>query len=206
LVLIKKGSEPHMMGLMEDGIVYMRRLGGFTDMENKVVGDVNEGLFLRYPAENKTLSVKANLPNGVVVPLEGASVNVFSTARKHAVYCMYAAEVPSDETSFNFYDTFNFLMTDALMAEFGDSFVFFRDTREFLRRLLNAATAAGHDLDHGPVDYVPITYTGQMNPFMKLDPFAYQKEWRALTKKPITGNDLVLRLGSLQDICFVMRP
>jgi len=195
-----------MMGLMEDGIVYMRRLGGFTDMESKVVGDPNEGLFSRYPAENRSMTVKATLPNGVVLPLEDTSVNVFSSARKHAVYCTYSVEVPDAETSFNFYDTFNFLMKDPLMADFGDSFVFFRSTREFIRRLVAAARAESYELTHGPVEYVPITHTGRMDPFMKLDPFSYQKEWRAITDKPIPAPDIIFRLGSLKDICFVMRP
>jgi len=206
LVLIKKGAEGHMAGLMDEGIVYMRRLGGFTDMESKVVGDKNEGLLSRYPAENKTMKVTATLPNGVVIPLEGVSLNVHSSARTHGVYCMYAVEVPNGDTSFNFYGTFKHLMEDPLMAEFGECFVFFRDTREFLKRLINAARSAGYELDHGPVEYVPIEYTGAMDPFKKLSPYSYQKEWRALTDKPLPGPDLVLKLGSLKDICFMMRP
>jgi hypothetical protein len=58
-------------------------------------------------------------------------------------------------------------------------------------------------LDFNIVSYVPSDHCGPMGPFTKLDTFAYQKEVRYLTTKPIPQEGLQLALGSLNDIVKV---
>ena len=50
-----------MEAFSDRGTILMRRLAYYTDLENKAQGDPNEGLLVRYSAENPTLQVVANV-------------------------------------------------------------------------------------------------------------------------------------------------
>jgi hypothetical protein len=88
------------------------------------------------------------------------------------------------------------------MREFGDALVVFKDAAEFVRRVKVAAETEGHELIYLPVEYVPTKHSGEMGPFRKLAPYAYQQGFRLLTVNAIEQKALTLKLGSLADIAF----
>jgi hypothetical protein len=198
-VLGKIGRHDRMRALVERGTVFMRRLSAYPQMTSPVIGDPNEGLYARYTAENPTLKTLAKIGTKTI-PLPGTSITVPSTARNHAVYCMCGFQTPGDGTL-----PMSSLMpiaSNARMRDFGDTLIIFKDTVEFVRRLEKAAQRAGHELEHGPVQYMPSVYCGEMGPFRKLDSYKYQSEWRVITATPIAEATLTLNLGTLLDVAL----
>ncbi len=201
LLLVKIGREARMRDFCENGTVFMRRLGAYMTMEGKVRGDPNEGLIAHYTAKNPTLKVHATV-GGTRIPLKVANLKVSCSAKNHAVFCMSAIDVPGDGTFSADRDLAPFLRDKRLM-EFGDTVIIFKDSKEFIRRLENAAKVSGQDLDAegpGPVHYVPDSYCGKTGPYTKIGDYAYQQEFRFMTDKPICGESITLKLGSLMDI------
>lgn len=207
-ILAKKGAQSHMMDLYLNGTVFMHRLAHYTSLENKSRGDRNEGLHSRFPKENPTVKIFVELPDGTKMHMAESSITIPSATRDHAVYCMYMI-VPHRDTTEDFKNAADVLMTDPRLHgedAFGDHMVIMKDSPEFLFRFAEAARKAGYELSSGPVEYVPIGYAGDMGPHRKLDTYAYQKEWRFVTDKPIPDKHLVLTLGSLKDIAWIFRP
>ena len=86
---------------------------------------------------------------------------------------------------------------------FGDSYVLFWDANEFLRRLTQAITQAGHQPHYALVDYVDKSrYVGPMGAFRKFSHYSCQKELR-VAALPGTGRPLSLYLGNLSDIAMM---
>jgi hypothetical protein len=196
-ILSRIGPHDRMRDLVENGNLILRRLSTYVKLENRVIGDPDEGLFARYTAENPSLKFTFSVGERQF-PLEAQKLTINSTARNHGVLCMCG--IPSKGDGVLYGGAILPIAQDKRMLEFGDTLVFFKDSPEFVRRLEAAALATGYELDARPVAYVPSVYCGDMGPFRKLDSYAYQREWRFLTTAPISGEKLELNLGSLLDI------
>ena len=201
-VLLRLGKKKWMQALAEHGSILMQQLNYYTDLDNKAQGDPDEGLIVRYTAKNPTLKTVATLA-GKRFPLPGATTVVHSPARNHGVLCLYGMETEEEHGQTIDY-VFGAIAEDPQIAQFNhDSLVLIQNAEEFDRRLRQAATRAGHDLQLGLVEYMPSVYCGPMGPFRKLDRYSYQKEVRYLTTKPVPKNGLQLMLGPLDDIVVV---
>lgn len=202
-VLVKLGDLKWMGPLADYGSILMRQLVYYTDLENKAQGDPDEGLLRRYTSLEPSLKITANLPNGIDLPMPGSSLKVYSKARKHGVYCVYG--IPTDVMRGTSSDrVFGAIAEDADIAQFGyNGLVLIQEPEEFNRRFKLAALRHGFMLDFNLVNYVPPAHCGAMGPFTKLNTFAYQKEVRYLTTKPIPKEGLPLTLGPLNDIVTV---
>ena len=199
-ILGKIVKRPRAEELLENGTVFMRRLGAYRDMNCKVVGDPNEGLMAHYSGKNPSL--KATIQIGdETLPFPFVTMRMNSSAQRHAVYCMSAIEIPAVGAA-SVVGVLTPFLCDKRLLKLGDTLVLFRDTNEFVERLNVAAEAAGHPLDvtAGPVEYVPHDYCGETGPFTKIGDYAYQQEFRFITDKPIPGDSITLSLGNLSDI------
>ncbi len=172
---------------------------GVPTLQGEGAGDPDEGLFSLYASENPTLRIVARV-GGTEIPMPRCSIRINGTSLDHAVYCMRGIEVPGDGNVHS--DAFRAIADDPRIEAFGDTLLVFRDTSEFVRRMMAAAEREGLELDHGPVEYVPIKHCGEMGPFRKRAPYAWQSEIRFVTATPIEGESLVLNLGCLLDIAF----
>jgi hypothetical protein len=191
-----------MEDLVMNGTVYMRKLRHYVGVESSVVGDKNEGLFRRISGASPTAKLTILPHGGKPFPIHDFhSLTIPSTARDHAVYCMFGIEVPGrDEDGINLEIALRTLLHDRRMWEFGDTLVIFKNSPEFVRRVAVAARKAGHEIEHDAIEYVPSVYCGDMGPFRKLDAYAYQQEVRIITTGPICGDTLILNVGPLWDI------
>jgi len=200
-VLAKLGNRRYMKELVEDGRLLLKQLQYYTDLENEAQGDPDEGLMARYTDENPTLKMIAKVGDKTF-PLKVKRVRISSSARRHGVYCMYAidsSDVPNGQLS---QDAVRQVIEDKNLAKFGyDTLVLIKNSPEFVRRMNRAAWAAGYELEHDLIEYMPSDYCGDMGPFRKLDKYKYQNEARFLTTKPVPG-DVFLKLGPLWDVVF----
>ncbi len=187
-----------MRSFCENGTVFMRRLGAYQKMEGRVIGDPNEGLIYRATNKNPTLKTFIKIKD-TSFPIDIIDLNVTCSAKNHAVFCMSAIEVPGNGTLQYERDLRPFLQ-DRRLLDFGDTMIIFKDSREFVRRIHDAAKAAGHALDNegpGPVRYVADNYCGEVGPYTKIGDYAYQQEFRFMTNRPIPGESITLNLGSM---------
>lgn len=200
-LLVKIGKSARMRDLCENGTVYMQRLGAYRDLEDKVIGDKNEGLIAHFTTKNPTLKLTVTVGDKSfsMDHNDFQDLKVPCSAQRHGVYCMSAIDVPGDGT-FNPVRDLTAFLADRRLLDFGDTLIVFKDSKGFIQRLEQAAKDAGHELDDegpGPVTYVPDSYCGQVGPYTKVGDYAYQQEFRFMTNKPIPGNSITLKLGSL---------
>lgn len=197
-MLCKIGSRQHRQDLVENGTVYMQRWVVFKSLENRVQGDENEGLAMRFHSSNPTLRTSATI-GSKTIDLGRASLVIHSPERLHGAYCMCCIQVPGNGTCSP--AAVMLVASDPrILKGFGDTMVLFTNTPEFVRRLRRAARTAGYELESKPIRYMPMDHCGDMGPFRKLEDYRYQSEWRFLTRKPIPKKALILRLGSLLEI------
>lgn len=177
----------------------MRRVGYYASLEgNLTVADPNEGLLLRYPRENPTLRITANI-DGRLLPLPRSSLTVPGPEKKHGLFCTLGATPFATEAGLDLKKTFDRHLEEPRFQDFGKAVLILFHTPTFIERLERALAVKGYGLIHRPVEYLPSVYAGHWGPFRKLDSYAYQKEYRFLTDRPIP-EVLDLELGSLEDI------
>jgi hypothetical protein len=181
-----------MERLVSEGLVYMNTLEYFAKLEaDSVRGDENEGVGHLLQHHGVRIGVKEKVEDKwmPIGPLAGPIKFRNRDWIVPNVYCMYGlrASVAS-------------ALVDPRNFTFGDTFVFFKEGDEFIRRAKQAALAAGHTLRCHMVEYInENVYNGPMGPFRKYSTFSYQSEVRfALT--PGTGAPYPLQLGDLADI------
>jgi hypothetical protein len=190
----KLGKPEYLLPLLVEGVVYMQRVRAFRAQDNNAQGDTWEGSHSVYRKPTSVAAIVA----GERIPLPGVSLAIGGAALDHGVYCLFGfrdlvAPVSSKDLLKPFVD-------DPRFSSFGDAAVVFYETAEFKRRLEAAASAAGFELDSGPVDYVGADYNGPAGPFVKRHEYSYQSEIRFVTRRPIPDAALTLRLGSLRDV------
>ena len=154
--------------------------------------DPDEGTSLCQNAEGGTLQREENSEWHTVGTLTGAIRFRDDALAAANLYCLHAKTRGDCGTVF-----------ELNQLGFGDSYVLFMNANEFLRRLEEAAAAAGQKLVYGMVDYVDRrSYTGPMGVFRKFSERAADREFRAAVL-PGTGRPLSLRLGDLSDIAIM---
>ncbi len=193
VALFKLGERDHMAQLLNDGHVFMRPLLEFKNHENSPPrADPDEGsgycrqatgAILRMEHEGEWLDV-----GELTGPIKVTDRNLLKTN----IYCLHAPRRN---------DCGRVLELHRLA--FGDSYVLILNADEFLRRLTQAITQAGHEPHCVLVEYVDkSTYTEPMGAFRNFSHYSDQKELR-VAAMPGTGSPLSLYLGNLSDIAIM---
>jgi hypothetical protein len=193
LGLFKFAKRAHIDAFLR-GTLYMNTIDYFAQIEaaegNCLRRDPFEGVGRLIPAEGGVLSVRIGEEFRPVGHIEGSIQWRPADGIQANVFCMYALR-PS--TGPNIIDERN--------LGFGDAFAVLTDGNEFLTRARKAATATGHELQYGIVEYFcERTYEGPVGIFRKRDVFRYQSEFR-MALVPGVNKPYCFDIGDISDIC-----
>jgi hypothetical protein len=199
--LLKFGMRQHLETLRNDGLLFMRSLAEFTNLESDLArGDAFEGateIIQPHHVKNFILEAPgcgkhAINPSDLSGPVRIAK---FKTASCN-VYCMYAITGPVDGQ-----------LVSSQNFQFGDSFVLVLNPGEFLSRTVAAVKAAGLcRLEWKLVEYFDEEeYSGEVGRFRKRSIFAYQNEFR-IAVEPGSAEPKKLAIGSLLDVTSEVLP
>lgn len=184
---MKFGQRVHMEEFRAKGRMRFGTFGYYRAYEDRVRGDVDEGLDLHLQPDQVKFSFG---------PLEITGDHIVGpvTSRRKAwerfnLYCMYLLHPWSHPIPL-------------ANKNFGDAAVLITNGEEFIARLLKVLKAQGHGYEAHGVEYVDRGYHGRMGPFRKFNDYSYQHEWR-MVLTPGTGQTLFLEIGSLEDISIL---
>jgi hypothetical protein len=194
IAVFKIGSAKHMTDLVKNGHVYMNTAAHYAALEaTDPRTDPNEGASYCKQATGGTFSMEVD---GKFVPLgtiTGPIIQTTDDLKGANLYCLHARRRSSYNQAFRL-----------SLLNFGDTAVIFLDVVEFLRRVTEAADAAGHQVSYEFVEYVDReAYTGPMGLFRKFSTYADQREHR-IAILPGVGGPLSLHVGSLEDITLTV--
>ena len=197
--LFRFGDKVHLEDFRTRGLLYMKPAYCFSKMEHRYLGcsservDRFEGADAIYHPNDWQLTIEG--PNGKVEIGADDLADHFAISMNDTdcnVFCMYAVTVPT------FVDERNFA--------FGNSFLFIKNTEEFIRRFRSAAVKDNLLFQYGLVRYYDLTgYSGKTGPFRKPSAFEHQNEFR-LTVRPCLPDHRELFLGNLEDITSEILP
>jgi hypothetical protein len=181
---LKFGARKYMELLLNEGLLHMRSLSYFIDLEDDDNrADSEEGLAALFQGQLITIEMAGHTLDGVV----SASVRR-DTTEHFNVYCMYALKDDS-------------LYVDPLNIGFGDTVVIIYRLGEFYRRLQTALAGRGYKCDF--VEYIdPTLHHGELGPFRKFNKYKHQSEYRILLRDG-SPDPVDVRLGSLRDIAQI---
>jgi len=193
--LIKIGGKEHMRQLYEEGIIYMRHLSTFSDIEDNFRGDIYEKLSAIFEIED--FKILGNHKDG-----EEEEILYEKNAKAYFSYYY------PDELAGNIFSMVGLFTTgeselkilDKRCQQFGDTCVIITNPSEFLSRIDKEALNQNFDLSWDITEYYDIKeYTGAWSPFKKPAHLSYQQEFRLLVKRKET-DPVILRIGSINDI------
>jgi hypothetical protein len=193
ILLFKVGTQKDMLDLLHNGHVYMQTLGDFKALEDGTPrSDPNEATAYCFQMDGYTLEMQVGGDWQLLGTLDGG-VRVHDTGLQGAnIYCLHARSASQCADEWSLAD-----------LGYGEYFIVFYKPAEFLSRLQRAAEAAGHEIQHSPVEYVDRhKYHGPMGAFRKFSERAQDSEFRILVS-PGVGAPMSLRLGSLTDIAAI---
>ena len=186
--LLKFGAREHMEQLLKEGALYMQPISYFIGLEgDDQRGDKHEALTAYHQGPGTSIIIDG----GHELSHEKGTLKFVSIRNDEEkdcnIFCLLAI-------------TPTYWQLDAKNDKLGDSCVFIHKPAIFLERFRQAARPICAQLQTGPVEYVPQTYTGSMGPFRKFaESYAHQNEVRCLVR-PGNAKPIVLKLGSLEDI------
>ncbi len=202
IVLCKFGRREHLEQL-RNGLLYMQTLSYFAALEHdELRADPFEGTtFIAQPRDigSIALQVPQLSLSTTIRPSDLAAPTTFSPKENACnVFCMLAIDWPASYPSSP--------SVDPLNVQFGNSVVLISNGSEFLKRVRDAARAAGSELIAGFVRYNgPDSYTGPTGPFWKSSNFDYQREYR-LVAVPGWNSAIKLQLDNLHDVTTDIFP
>lgn len=212
-VLFKFGKREHLEQFRKDGLLFMRPLIEFAEMESEALAtgsavdpvraDLYEGADLILHPKDTEIVVEGPGPSDdrgrpqkmrVLISREdmAAHTSVSLNANSCNAYCMYATTEPKRVDERNF--------------AFGDSAIIVLNTAEFLRRFAATADALGLKHQCGFIEYFPLDdFSGATGPFRKPSIFEYQREFRLIVR-PGCDQPRHLAIGNLEDITSEILP
>jgi hypothetical protein len=193
--LIKFGDESHMEELINDGIIFLRRLKAYSCIEDPARADIYEGSAMAIQPKNAVFTVNGRRIKDFAGPLS------IDGGKNPLVYCMYALSPNHLACEKGQY-------IDKRCLDFGSTAVLIVDVMAFYEKLKQAVMQAvmqhRFNLRCDLVEYVSWKdYSGAMGPFKKFDDHSHQNEWRAVFTSSITDETFQLKLGSLRDIAKI---
>lgn len=200
-LLFKFGKKRHVEKFRLDGLLYMNPIAYFAKREaclNVAQADPFEGAEqIVQPRDLKSLIVGSGEDKIVLGPEHFVGPIRLSLGRTPPpnIFCMFALTDPARTP---IVDPRNFAL--------GDSFVMVRNTDNFIRRVHDAATSAGHQIQWGPVEYFSENdFSGDTGAFKKPSRFRYQNEFRFAVYSGSSG-PIELPVGDLSDITTDVFP
>lgn len=199
--LLKFGEKKHIQEFRNDGLLYMRSLAEFAQLESDMArGDCFEGSTTIIQPKHIEMTLngsKIGLGKITVNPLDLTGPVRIALQRTAScnVYCMFAITKPTDEE-----------LVNRKNLQFGDSCVLILNPTEFLNRVFRAAEGAGLSITCGLVEYYDAEeFSGDTGRFRKRSIFAYQNEFRIVVE-PGSVTPIKLFIGSLTDITSEVIP
>ncbi|MGP8251616.1 MAG: hypothetical protein ACLQHF_06240 [Terracidiphilus sp.] len=199
--LLKFGKRQHLEELRRDGLLFMRPLAEFAQLESDTArGDNFEGTTeILQPHHIRHFAVDGGRAGWHAIdPAHMSGPVRFANGEtgRCNVYCMFAATDHADEAS-----------VSRQNLQLGDSFVAIAQIDEFLDRVVDAARGACLSrFESGMVEYFDLeAYSGQVGRFRKRSSFAYQSEFR-IAVEPGSVAPRKLFVGSIIDIASDVLP
>ncbi len=187
--IIKFGKKEHITELQEKGMVFMRRLSNYIEIEHKEIGDKNEGLtHLLQASQIKCFSINSETVD-VVKNIKIKTSNTYNPF----VFCSYAL----DENSFD--DNHNNII-DKENLDFGDTALLIADINTFYERI-EKVLQIKDKLKSNLIEYIDEdSFHGKMGILKKIDTYKHQKEHRIIIERDTKDDELKFNIGSIQDI------
>ncbi|MFV1967548.1 MAG: hypothetical protein ACC628_19135 [Pirellulaceae bacterium] len=191
--LAKFGQYEHMCQLRDEGLLYLNNLPYFWKTEDEELrGDPFDGVseVLRGSSGTVTSAGSPRKPMKVtswvirVYPPQAENTNIFCMCAVRPL----AGSFPVDERN----------------LRFGSHALVMTNAQEFIDRIASQLKSKNITGKADLVEYVDENYKGDVGPFRKLTGFAYQSEWRLICYDG-PGGPRKLRIGSIRDICTIVR-
>jgi len=195
MLLLKLGLRAHLEDLRK-GILYMNPLSFFAALEGDPArGDPYEGSDrILQPQDIGEFTISTNIPGieKFTVPSSDLAGPVrFASNRTSQcnLFCLFSVRKPIDGSIFPMQHQW-----------FGDSFLLFTNTQEFLLRVRKAAIDQGLRIEARPIEYYDEkTYTGKTGRFSKRSEYSHQCEYRIAVELGTEG-PRIFNVGDLSDI------
>ncbi len=199
--LFKFGQREHLEALRNDGLIFLNRQAYFQELERDrdiVRADRFEGVdVFTQPDKAKRFTLESN-STGEIIDLTKKLIGPVLLSRGRLacnIYCMFSLTSVPDGP-----------VLDERMSGFGDSYLVVLNTQEFVDRVLDALAEFGVAVECGFVKYFDeSSYSGEVGPFRKPSCFAYQNEFRFVTR-PGFSEPIKVYLGDLRSITSEIYP
>jgi hypothetical protein len=201
MLLLKMGQKEHLE-MLRKGILYMNPLSYFAALETDPArGDAYEGSdSIIQPCDIGEFTIDSHiegLPPFHAEPSDFAGPIRIGLHRTLAcnIFCLFTVNKPIDGPIF-----------PQTHQWFGDSFVLFTNTQEFLSRVDTAAKERQLNGQRALVEYYDkAKFSGKTGRFRKQSIYSYQREYRIVLE---TGSDRPFRfdVGDLSDITSEVLP
>jgi hypothetical protein len=200
MLLLKLGEREHLE-MLRRGLLYMNSLAFFKSLEaDQTRRDRREGIDYIYQPGDCEFVLDPGIPGfekiraSAASGLAGVQIRTRRTSSCN-IFCMFAVTKPIEGSLF-----------PKSHPWFGDSFLIFTQTQEFLSRVEAAANHQGLKGECRLVQYYDENnYTGEAGRFRKSSIFSYQSEYRIALE---TGTEGPFRfeIGDLCDITSDVLP
>lgn len=193
LCIAKFGKKHHLENMLKNGVLHMKRLRAFQDIEHQEIGDTNEGLSHLWQPEQIVVEI-----NGVKLEdLSGPVRLVEDNSYNPHIFCMYA--ITEDHLSKKVGE-----YIDERCFEFGDTVLVIINAPKFQEQIRTKLKEVGGKISGGLVEYVPYDeHQGEMGPYRKFDYHKHQSEFRIVYESNIQDDVLDLEIGSLEGIAKI---
>ena len=196
MLLLKLGQREHLE-MLRKGLLYMNSLAFFNSLEaDQARGDRREGTDYAYQPGDCEFVLDPGIPGSEKIRVSEASglagVRIWTQRTSSCnIFCMFAVTNPIEGSLFP---------KSHPWFEFGDSFLIFTQTQEFLSRVEAAAKHQGLKGECRLVQYYDEDkYSGEIGRFRKSSIFSYQREYRIALETGI-GGPFRFEIGDLSDI------
>jgi len=191
--LVKFGQYEHICQLRDQGLLYMNTLLYFRQIEDEELrGDKFEGVADVKRGNSGKVTPKNDPENQFIVSRWEIRRDL-PQLEKINVFCMCAVRpsmgnFPVDKRNFRF----------------GDYALILTNPQEFIDRISSQLESGNINHKANLVEYIS-NYAGEVGPFRKLKDFAYQSEWRLVCYNGPSKERDDIRIGSIKDICIVVK-
>jgi hypothetical protein len=201
MLLLKLGQKEHLETLGK-GLLYMNSLAYFTSLEaDPARGDPYEGTdSVIQPCDIGEFIIDPQIPGFekiCVAPTDLAGPVRIALQRTSScnIFCLFAINKPIEGPIF-----------PKSYQWFGDSFLLFTHTQEFLSRVMAAAKRQGLKVEGRLVEYYDeIKYSGATGRFRKPSIYSHQCEYRIVLETGLQG-PFRFEIGDLRDITSEVFP
>jgi hypothetical protein len=200
-LLLKFGEKEHIEKLLNEGTIFMHRLGHYVELEKDELqkelkrADRYEGLYARYRPESVKIIVDGKEIEGLA---EFVDIRLNEIMDKY-VYCMAAIKI---ERIYDYKAGKIPKLIPEELEKFGDHCTVIFATGEFVKRFRETFDVEQLDF----VSYVDLKNTeGRIGPFKKDLAFQNQLEFRILVKNHTNSKSpMIGQIGSLEGLAFNM--